>query len=175
MIRTLTTLALTGCVLIGLTGCNYSEDRHVYKSTYVQPQSVYVTDVASQETVWSYDVPPQHLLVVEFEAADNKDLATNPQTYPVSMTYELLPIDAPKSWFRAKHYRTVTPIDRGTFALQGRAINIGTTIGAPIDPSTIPADRSIEEIEKDLPEPGEAELPEPDAAPEAAPEAAPAE
>ncbi|MEM1353346.1 MAG: hypothetical protein AAGH88_00535 [Planctomycetota bacterium] len=162
MIRTLTTLALTCFVLLGLTGCNYSQDRHDYTSTFVEPTTVYVLDVASQEVVWSYPVPPEHRLVVEFETYDNFDLATMPETNPTSLYYELLPIDAPKSWFRAKHYRAVSPLDKGTFELQGRAVNIGSSIGDPIDPAAFPADRPIEEIERDL-EQGEGDLPEPDA------------
>lgn len=168
MIRTLTTLTLTAGVLIGLTGCNYSEDRHAYESTYILPAAPYVLDVATQETVWSYDVPPQRIIVVELHADNNIDIATMPGNYPSYLTWQVYPIDAPKSWFRSKHYWGAA-IEEGRFDLQGRPVNIGVNYGDPIDPASVPADRSIEEIERDLPEPGEAPLPEPTApeAPEA--------
>lgn len=177
MIRTLTTLALAGATLAGLSACtSYSEDRSVFKSTYTTPRSVYVRDVATGETIWSYDVPPQHLIAVEFDSESNFDLANNPGEYPTRLVWDVYPINATKSKFREGHYWDIAT-ESGQMPLQGRPVLIGSIVGEPVDPASVPRDRSIEEIEADLPEPGEAELPEPDGTEDSAetPEPAPAE
>ena len=159
MKRTLGLLTLCFVLLQGATGCNYSEDREVYKSTYMSPKSVYAVYKPSNETAWSYDIPPQHILVVERDSAnDGIEWAQQPKGYPVKLTWELYPMTASESKWKRNHYAS-TPIETGTIALNGSPLIIGSTIGKPIDPATVPTDRSIEDIEADLPEPDA--LPEP--------------
>ncbi|MGB0766859.1 MAG: hypothetical protein ACPGYV_04040 [Phycisphaeraceae bacterium] len=146
------------------TGCSsYSEDRDVFKSTYMSPKSVYVVYKPSNETAWSYDVPPQHILVVERDAEDSSMAwATQPKSYPTTLMWELYPITASESILQNGHYLG-SPIESGVVELNGTPLVIGSTVGSAIDPSTVPTDRDIEDIEQDLDD-----LPEPDAAEEAA-------
>jgi len=166
MKRTLGLLVLSLVLLQGTTGCNYSEDRDVYKSTYMQPKSVYAVYRPSNETAWSYDIPPQHLLVVERDTdEESAEWATTADGYATKLTWKLYPIDATKSKLRAGHYID-KPIESGVVALNGTPLIVGSTIGQPVDPSQVPTDRDIEDIEKDLDD-----LPEPDAVEEEAEEA----
>ncbi|MEM9348562.1 MAG: hypothetical protein AAGB26_18485 [Planctomycetota bacterium] len=160
MKRTLGLLTLSLVLLQGATGCNYSEDREVYKSTYMSPKSVYAIYKPSNETAWSYEIPPQHLLVVERDTGDEMiEWATTSDGYPTSLSWELYPINATKSKLRRNHY-TGTPIESGTITLNGTPLIMGSTVGKPLDPSAVPAERSIEEIEKEIDETDT--LPEPD-------------
>jgi hypothetical protein len=52
----LATLALTGC----------SQDRHVYRSTQMQPKSVSLVSLVTQETLWTMDVPVGQQLLLDF-------------------------------------------------------------------------------------------------------------
>jgi len=154
MKRTLGFLLLAFALIQGATGCSYTEDRDVFKSTYMQPKSVYVLYKPSNETAWSYDIPPQHILVVERDAKDTglPEWARMQQGYPTKLIWELYPIDAtPSRWYEG-HYNA-TPIEKGEVTLNGSALVIGSTVGKSIDPSQVPADRPIEQIEQDLPEP----------------------
>lgn len=160
MKRTLGLALLSIVLLQGATGCNFSEDRDVFKSTFTAPKSVYAKYRPSNETAWSYDIPPQHLLVVERDTGDESaEWATTSKAYPTSLSWELYPISATESRLKSGHYRG-TPIERGTIKLDGTALLVGSTIGPAVDPSSIPADRDIEAIEQDLDE-----LPEPTPAP----------
>lgn len=167
MKRTLGLLTLSLVLIQGATGCSYSEDREVYKSTYMSPKSVYAIYKPSNETAWSYDIPPQHILVVERDAEDSSiEWIRTPEGYATSLTWELYPITAKPSLLRKNHYRS-TPIESGVVALNGTPLIMGSTVGKPVDPASVPTERSIEDIEKDLPEP--------DALPEPAPAEKPAE
>ena len=167
MKRTLGLLTLSLVLIQGATGCSYSEDREVYKSTYMSPKSVFALYKPSNETAWSYDIPPQHVLVVERDTdEENLEWATTSDGYPTTLSWELYPITAAKSKTRYNHY-LASPIDSGTIELKGTALVMGSTIGKPIDPDSVPTERSIEEIEGDLDD-----LPEPEAAAEEAEEAA---
>ena len=171
MKRTLGLLVLSLVLVNSATGCSsYSEDRDVFKSTYMSPKSVYVTFKPSNETTWSYDIPPQHILVVERDADDSHvSWATQPKGYPTSLKWELWPITAKESFWVNGHYLG-SPIESGEIKLNGTPMVIGSTVGDPVDPATVPTERTIEDIEKDLPEPDA--LPEPDVQGEAAEEAA---
>lgn len=150
------TLSLTVLALVllqGATGCSYSEDREVYESTYMAPKTAIARYRPSNETAWSYPIPPQHILVVERDTESGEiEAFTSSKAIPTKLTYELYPIDASPSLWRRDHY-SGTPIDSGTITLNGGAVIMASTIDAPIDPASIPDERSIEEIEKDLPEP----------------------
>lgn len=153
MKRTLGLLTLSLLLLQGATGCNYSEDRQVYKSTYLSPKSVYAVYKPSNETAWTYSIPPQHILVVERDTDDDViEWATTSDAYPTSLSWELYPINATKSKLRRNHYLS-KPLESGTIDLKGTPLIVGSTVGKPIDPQTIPTERTIEDIEKDLPEP----------------------
>ncbi len=159
MKRTLGLLLLSIVFLQGATGCNYSEDREVFKSTYMAPKSVYAVYRPSNETAWSYDIPPQHILVVERDTGeDGAEWATTSKSYATSLKWELYPISATESKLRNNHYSSAA-IETGTVKLNGTPMIMGSTIGKPVDPASVPKERSIEEIEKDLPEPDA--LPEP--------------
>lgn len=163
MKRTLGLLTLSLILLQGATGCSYSEDREVFKSTYMSPKSVYAIYKPSNETAWSYDIPPQHILVVERDTGEeNIEWATTSDGYPTSLSWELYPITATKSKLRRNHYSSAA-IETGTITLNGTPVIMGSTVGKPVDPASVPAQRTIEDIEKDLPEPDA--LPEPDTAP----------
>ena len=170
MKRTLGLLVLSMLLVNTATGCSsYSEDRDVFKSTYMSPKSVYVAFKPSNETTWSYDIPPQHLLVVERDADDsNISWARAPKGYPTSLKWELWPIDAKESFWANGHFHG-TPLEAGEIKLNGTPMIIGSTVGDPIDPASVPTERTIEDIEKDLPEPDA--LPDPEGE-EAAEEAA---
>lgn len=169
MKRTLGLLTLSLVLLQGATGCSFSEDREVYKSTYMSPKSVYAVYKPSNETAWSYEIPPQHILVVERDTeADGVEWAQQAKGYPTSLSWELYPITATKSKLRRNHYSSA-PIESGTIDLNGTPLVMGLTIGKPVDPASVPTERSIEDIEKDLPEPDA--LPEPEPVEDAAEEA----
>lgn len=170
MKRTLGLLALSLVLLQGATGCNYSEDREVFKSTYNQPKSVYAVYRPSNETAWSYDIPPQHILVLERDTDEATiEWARTAQGYPTKLSWELYPIDATPSMLRNNHYSS-SPVESGSISLNGTPMIIGSTVGKPVDPKSVPTDRSIEEIEKDLDNPDA--LPEPEAPAEEATEEA---
>lgn len=153
MKRTLGLLTLSLVLIQAATGCNYSEDRQVYKSTYMSPKSVYAVYKPSNETAWSYDIPPQHILVVERDNdEDTIEWATTSDVYPTSLTWELYPIDATRSKLKRNHYAG-TPIASGSIELNGTPLIVGSTVGKPVDPASVPTERTFEEIEKTLPEP----------------------
>lgn len=173
MNRTLGLFVLALVTLQGLTGCIYSEDREVFKSTYLQPKTVTVVTKPSNETVWTYDIPPGHMLVVERDATTgNAEFIMLDQGNPTKLMWELYPLDATPSILRYGHFSS-SALETGEMDLDGSPIVVAVTLRDPIDPATVPQDRPIEEIEKDLPEPdasasGEDALPEPDAPEEAA-------
>ena len=161
MPRLMNTLALA-LLFVTLTGCvSYSEDRTVYHSTYIAPKTVFVIDVVTDEAVWTYDVPPGHTLTAEFEVGSGRWEWIRPERgYPTRLEWGLYPETASKSLLRRNHFRS-SPIDSGTYPLDGRPVRIGFSIGEPIDPAAdLPsASRSIEDIERDI---LEDDLPEPD-------------
>ena len=168
MKRTLGLMTLCLVLLQGATGCSYSEDRDVFRSTYMSPKSVYAVYKPSNETAWSYDIPPQHILVVERDTADDGiEWAQQAKGYPTSLTWELYPINASKSKLRRNHF-TSTPLETGVIQLNGTPLIMGSTVGKPVDPASVPTERSIEESEKDLPEPDALPEPTEEAADEAA-------
>jgi len=165
MTRLMSTLALA-LVFVGSTGCaSYSEDRAVYQSTYMSPKSVYVTDVISGDTIWSYDVPPGHVLMVEFDVGSGTlESVRQERGNPTTMEWALYPESAGRSLLRKNHFRG-TAIETGEQTLPGRPIRTGFTVGQPVDSNTLaPAPRTIEEIERDI---NRDALPEPDGAEDA--------
>ncbi|MFI4861162.1 MAG: hypothetical protein ACIAXF_10815 [Phycisphaerales bacterium JB063] len=157
---------LLAVLFVGSTGCaSYSEDRATYHSTYMSPKTVSVIDVLTDETVWSYDVPPGHVLMVEFDVDTGRlESIRQERGEPTRMEWALYPESAGRSLLRKQHFRG-SSVERGTHDLDGRPVRLEMTVGKPVSPEALsPAPRSIEEIERDL-------LPEPDAA-EEAPDAA---
>ncbi len=165
-------LSILALVLLqGATGCIYSEDRDVFKSTYEKPKTVSYIYKPSNETAWTFEIPPQTLLVVERDATTgNAEFVRLDQGYPTKLIWELYPIDASPSWTRKDHYWG-TPLEKGTLELNGSPGVIAWTLRDPIDPNTLPKDRPVDEIEKDLPEPDAkpADQPATDAVPEPTP------
>lgn len=169
MNRTLGLSVLTLALLQGATGCIYSEDREVIESTYYSPKTVSVVYKPSNETAWSYPIPPGHMLVIERDAASGfAEWYRLDQGNPTKLFWELYPIDATPSFTRKDHYLSA-PIDSGSMALDGSPVVVTWTLRDPIDPATVPQDRTIEDIEQDLPEPDA--LPEPDVEPLPEPDA----
>ncbi len=172
MTRLMSTLALA-LLFVATTGCaSYSEDRAVYHSTYMSPKTVHVTDVISGEAVWTYDVPPGHILMVEFDVGSgNLESIRQERGYPTRMEWALYPENAGRSLLRKNHFRG-SFVENGEQPLQGRPVRLGFTIGQPIDPTTsvAPRPRTIEEIERDINESDD--LPEPDEVEEGAEDAA---
>jgi len=151
MKRTLGLLALT-IVLSQGTGCfTYSENRATHKSTYAYPRTVYAIDSSTGETVWTYVVPPQTKLVVDLDSeSDGSELFYRSEGLPTTLSYELYPIAASESIWRHDHFSGST-LDEGEIELTvGGIITWGYDLGPAIDPSTVPGDRSIEDIEQDL-------------------------
>lgn len=171
MTRLMSTLALA-LLFVASTGCaSYSEDRAVYHSTYMSPKTVHVTDVISGEAVWTYDVPPGHILMVEFDVGSGTlESVRQERGYPTRMEWALYPETAGRSLLRKNHFRG-SSVESGEQPLMARPIRLGFTVGQPIDPTTsvAPRPRTIEEIERDI---NADDLPEPDAAEEGAQDAA---
>ena len=171
MTRLMSTLALA-LLFLGATGCaSYSEDRSVFHSTAMSPKTYYVIDVISGETVWTYDIPPGHVLMVEFDVEKGAALESIRQErgYPNYMEWALYHESAGRSLLRKNHFRG-TAVERGEQTLPGRPIRQGFTIGEPVDPATIaPPVRSIEDIQRDI---NQDDLPEPDAPEQGAEDAA---
>lgn len=165
MKRTLGLMLLSLALLQGATGCRYSEDRHVYESTYMSPKSVFVQEKLSKKTVFSKEIPPQHILVVEFDGkADGwGEIVALDSGYATSLRWELYPLNATRGFFRRDHYYSAS-VESGTIELEGNPIVINMLVGKPIDPDTVPRERTEDEIRQDLPEPGNEALPEPDEA-----------
>lgn len=167
MNRTLGLSVLALALLQGATGCIYSEDREVIKSTYLQPKTVTVVYKPTNETAWTYDIPPGHMLVIERDATTgNAEFFRLDQGYPTKLMWEVYPLDATPSLFRKDHYWGKA-VESGEMMLAGQPLVVTWSLRDPVDPATVPQDRPIEEIEKDLPEPGPTgeALPEPDAKP----------
>lgn len=171
MTRLMSTLALA-VLFVASTGCaSYSEDRAVYHSTYMSPKTVHVTDVITGEAVWTYDVPPGHVLMVEFDVgAGTLESIRQERGYPTRMEWALYPEQAGRSLLRKNHFRG-SSVERGTQPLQSRPIRLGFTVGEPVDPTTTmaPRARTIEEIQRDI---NNDDLPEPDGTEEGAEEGA---
>lgn len=151
MKRTLGLLILSLVLTQAVTACRSSEDRTIYKSTYMQPKSVYAVYKPSNETAWSYDIPPQHQLLVELDGEGGSIFAVS-ENLPTKLIWALYPINTNRGLFNAERM-VGSAIESGEVELTGSAIIVGSTVGSPINPTDIPADRSIEEIEQDLPEP----------------------
>jgi hypothetical protein len=49
---------------LALVGC--SQDRHVFRSTSIQPKSVSIVEVETNNTLWSKDVPAGQQLLIDF-------------------------------------------------------------------------------------------------------------
>lgn len=161
MTRLISTLAMAA-LFLATTGCaSYSEDRAVYHSTNMSPKSVYVTDVLTGDTIWSYDVPPGHVLMIEFDVGSGTlESVRQERGYPNTMEWALYPEQAGRSLLRKNHFRG-SAVERGEQPLQGRPIRTGFTVGQPVGPADVaPAPRTFEEIQRDI---NEGELPEPDA------------
>ena len=58
---------LAACALAALmmTGCT-SDNTHEFQSRIYQPLTVSINDPARQAELWTYDIPTQHLLVLDF-------------------------------------------------------------------------------------------------------------
>ncbi|XAL98159.1 hypothetical protein OT109_11180 [Phycisphaeraceae bacterium D3-23] len=166
MTRLMSTLLLA-VLFVGTTGCaSYSEDRATYHSTYMSPKTVLVVDVLTEETVWSYDVPPNHVLMVEFDVGTGRlESIRQERGEPTRMEWALYHETAGRSLLRKQHFRG-SSIERGVHALEGRPVRLEMTVGRPVGPEAFgPAPRSIEDIERDL-------LPEPDGPEDAVDDAA---
>ena len=164
MNRTLGLSVFALALLQVATGCIYSEDREVIKSTYLQPKTVTVVYKPSNETAWTYDIEPGYMLVLERDATTgNAEFFQLDQGNPTKLMWGVYPIDAAPSLLRKDHYWS-SAVQSGEMKLTGEPVVVTWTLRDPIDPATIPQDRKIEDIEKDLPEP-DAALPEPDAKP----------
>lgn len=159
MKRTLGLMLLSLVIIQTTTGCRSSEDRSIYKSTFLEPKSVYVVTKPGNKTIWTYDIPPQTQLVAEFDGPGNASVFGQTKDNPTLFMWSLYPIDATNSFFYPEKYLG-SPIESGTIELDGGPVIIGMAVRPPIDPETIPTDRTIEEIEKDLP--ATDDLPEPD-------------
>lgn len=152
MKRTLGLMLFSTILLQGATGCWHSEDRSIYTSTYMNPQSVYAVYKPSNETVWTYDIPPQHKLLVEFDSPGEGGMFYATRNLPTRLEWALYPIDASHSFFMPERLVS-SAIESGTVELNGTPIILGATVRPTIDPATVPTDRTVEEIEGDLPEP----------------------
>jgi len=58
---------LTACVLAALlaTGCT-SDNTHEFQSRIYQPITITLSDPARQTELWTYDIPTQHMLVLDY-------------------------------------------------------------------------------------------------------------
>jgi len=165
MTRLISTLTLA-LLFVATTGCtSYSEDRAVYQSTYMSPKTVYVTDVISGDTIWTYAVPPGHVLMVEFDVGSGTlESVRQERGNPTTMEWAVYPEAAGRSLLRKNHFRG-SAVERGEQSLPGRPIRMGFTVGEPVDSNTVaPPPRTIEEIEADI---NRDALPEPDGAEDA--------
>jgi len=153
MNRPLLTLAFALIMLLGSTGCIYSEDRDVFNSTYMMPKTAVLVDVSTGETLWQYDIPPEHILVVERDV-DKGTLESirNERGHPTRMEWWLYAGDASRSLIRQGHYRS-SPLETGRITLPGHPVRMEFTVGDPVNPGTVVTPRSVEEIQRDLPEP----------------------
>ncbi len=162
MNRTLGLSVLALVLAQAATGCQYSDNRAAYKSTYSVPKTYTAIYSLSKESIWTYPIPVQHVLVVDFDSGSGMgEIFSADQTPPDKLIWKLYPLDQTESPLRAKHY-VGSPIDSGEIALSGADVTSILTVRDPVDPATLPQDRPIEEIEQDLPEPDA--LPEPDTA-----------
>lgn len=162
MTRNLGLSILALAFITSATGCfQYSEDRMAIKTPGMQPKTVNLVEQMNNESVWTKEVPPQRILVMEYDATSGfGEYATLDSGFPTVMNWALYDINATPSYIRSNHYWS-KPLESGTVELKGTAVKTVWTLGEAIDPNAA-RDRDIEEIEKDLPEPGTEGLPEPD-------------
>ena len=160
MKRTLGLLVLCFVLIQGTTGCNYADNRDPIPSTFMQPTTASIEYRPSGETAWTYPIPPNHKLVLDFDTEGaGPEFFYASQGPATTVSWELYPLDAtPSLIFRSRFHGS--PVDSGSMTLTGDHV-LRTTVGEPIDPSTIPSERTEDEIRQEL-----EDLPEPDAAAE---------
>ena len=90
--RSFAPLLLAAALLLSV-GC--SQDRHVFRSTALQPKSVSIVSVQSGNTLWTKDIPVGQQLLLDFSRKGKGNEAISSPNIPADkMTWELWTNDA---------------------------------------------------------------------------------
>lgn len=86
----LSLLAVTpACTKYKVGGLQRSEDLHVYESTTHLPITVRIRDLRDNTVLWSYDIPVERRLVIQFLENANRE---NRNDFPDLMAWEIMPL-----------------------------------------------------------------------------------
>lgn len=85
-----------GMVILLMSGGCVSLNRNVYRSHPDRPSTVTVYNSVTQEPFWSYDVPPNYKLILDYDIGDSGNVCTPfGARRPSKLTWSLYPDDAP--------------------------------------------------------------------------------
>ncbi len=164
-------VALSATLVIGC-----SADRHTYRSTPTAPKSVAVTYVQSGDTAWSYDIPVNQALTIEFDREGQFNGFNAPNTPATEMSWYTTDLAAGRSLDGNPSKNKSN--QSGTVALSGQPVQIevsvrdASAVATELQPlDAVPAPPAVEEPEE-VPAPPAVEEPAVEDAMEAAEEAA---
>ena len=124
-------LLLAAAVLLSV-GC--SQDRHVFRSTTLQPKSVSIVSVQSGNTLWTKDIPVGQQLLLDFSRNGKSGEVYNSPNIPADeMKWELWTNDATARY--GSHMKGGKRMDRGQEDFdKGEYIMINVSL---LDPETV--------------------------------------
>jgi hypothetical protein len=100
------TLALAAAVGFGCT----SQDRHTFESPTFRPTTITVLDATNREPIWSYDIPPGHILKIDTDADMQPQSNYTGGNRATQMTWEVFDESAREGPFDS---HLAQPIDKG--------------------------------------------------------------
>ncbi len=109
--RLLTPIVLAAVLLLSV-GC--SQDRHVFRSTAIQPKSVSLVSVQSGQTLWTKDIPVGQQLLLDFSRnGKGGEEYSSPNIPADTVQWELWTNDATARY--GSHMKGGKRLDRQTF------------------------------------------------------------
>ncbi|MEX0654597.1 MAG: hypothetical protein WD534_11560 [Phycisphaeraceae bacterium] len=150
--RPLTLLMFLTLALLMAGGC-VSRDRHVFESTPDRPTSVSVIDALDRETLWSMDVPPEHLLIVQFDRSGEVSAASVTGRPATSMDWSLYRVG--RHIVGEDGRRRVSG---DSLQLEGRPVRLEVDYQAPAQRDPLPEEDADEADDLDDTPPGETDV-----------------
>lgn len=97
-------LCMLATVLVGLSGCASSKDKHSYVSTIYRPTTITIKDTVTGEFIWKMDIPVEHELTLDFDSEGETEWASVNADLP-----------ATRMKWKLKERRHKKLIDKGDF------------------------------------------------------------
>ena len=138
--RRLVALAVLPALLFVLTLGGCSQDRHVYRSTTLQPKAVSITSFVTGEELWSKRIPPGETLRLDFSRKGNSvEWIGSPEVAADKMKWQLYN-KYTKASLGGAIMKGGKKLDGGTIDLPGEQIGIVVTILNQDDPTLTASD-----------------------------------